>query len=70
MNTIQRITVGTVAVTMVIGLGGCSGMSRRDENTAVGAGIGAVGGALLTGSPVGAIGGAVVGGVIGHEVGR
>ncbi len=70
MKTIQKITVGTVVLAMLAGLGGCGGMSRRDENTAVGAGVGAVGGALLTGSPIGLIGGAVVGGVVGHEVGR
>jgi osmotically inducible lipoprotein OsmB len=36
---------------------------------AVGAGIGAVGGAVLTGGSAAAtVGGAVVGGVIGHEI--
>lgn len=70
MKTMQRITVGAVAVAMLVGLGGCGGMSTRDQNTAVGAGVGAVGGALLTGSPIGVVGGAVVGGVIGHEVGK
>jgi osmotically inducible lipoprotein OsmB len=70
MKTIQKFAVGTVAAAMLLGLGGCGGMSARDENTAVGAGVGAVGGALLTGSPIGLIGGAVVGGVVGHEVGR
>ncbi len=49
---------------------GCSGMSKREKNTAVGAGVGAVGGAILTGgSAVGTVGGAAVGGFIGHEVG-
>lgn len=49
----------------------CSGMSEQSKNTAVGAGVGAVGGAVLTGgSAVGTIGGAAVGGVIGHEVGQ
>jgi osmotically inducible lipoprotein OsmB len=70
MKTIQKFAVSAVAASFLLGLGGCSGMSARDQNTAVGAGVGAVGGALLTGSPVGVIGGAVVGGVIGHEVGR
>lgn len=52
-------------------LGGCSGMSRQGENTAVGAGVGAIGGAILTGgSAAGTLGGAAVGGVIGHEVGK
>ncbi|MGL6108963.1 MAG: glycine zipper 2TM domain-containing protein [Rubrivivax sp.] len=57
------------AAALLIGLGACSGMSRQEQNTAVGAGVGAVGGAVLTGgSAVGTVGGAVVGGVIGHEV--
>jgi osmotically inducible lipoprotein OsmB len=44
-------------------------MSTQDRNTAIGAGVGAVGGAVLTGgSPIGTVGGAAVGGVIGHEV--
>jgi osmotically inducible lipoprotein OsmB len=54
---------------MLLGLAGCSGMSSQDKNTAVGAGIGAVGGAVLTGgSAVGTVGGAAVGGFIGHEM--
>ena len=65
MKTMQRFTVSTVAVAVLLGLGGCSGMSARDENTAIGAGIGAVGGAVLTGgSAIGTVGGAAVGGVI------
>jgi osmotically inducible lipoprotein OsmB len=50
---------------------GCSGMSEQGKSTAIGAGIGAVGGAVLTGgSAVGTIGGAAVGGVVGHEVSK
>jgi osmotically inducible lipoprotein OsmB len=56
---------------MLVGLGGRAGMSGQDKNTAIGAGAGAVGGALLTnGSAVGTIGGAAVGGIIGHEVSK
>jgi len=44
-------------------------MSKQDKNTAIGAGVGAVGGAVLTGgSALGTVGRAAVGGVIGHEV--
>jgi len=44
-------------------------MSQQDQNTAVGAGIGGVAGAVLTdGSAIGTVGGAVVGGVIGNQV--
>lgn len=71
MKTIQRLATSTIVAAMLLGLGGCSGMSARDQNTAVGAGIGAVGGAVLTGgSAVGTVGGAVVGGVIGNQVGK
>ncbi|MBI3524360.1 MAG: glycine zipper 2TM domain-containing protein [Betaproteobacteria bacterium] len=68
MKTIQRFAIGAVTATMLLGLGGCAGMSKQDRNTAIGAGVGAVGGAILTGgSTAGTIGGAAIGGVIGHE---
>ncbi len=71
MKTTQRITLGAIAAAMLFGLGACSGMSTQDKNTAIGAGVGAVGGAVLTGgSAVGTVGGAAVGGVIGHEVSK
>ena len=54
---------------ILLGLGGCSGMSTWDQNTAVGAGVGAVGGAILTGgSAIGTVGGAAVGGFIGNQI--
>ncbi|WP_442947201.1 glycine zipper 2TM domain-containing protein [Noviherbaspirillum sp.] len=56
---------------MLLGMSACSNMSTRDRNTAMGAGIGAVGGAVLTGgSPVGTVGGAAVGGLIGNQVSK
>lgn len=71
MKTNQKLAISTVAAVMLLGLGGCAGMSAQDKSTAVGAGVGAVGGAVLTGgSAVGTIGGAAVGGIIGHEVGK
>ena len=70
MKTNQKFALGTVAAAMLLGLGGCASMSSQDKSTAVGAGVGAVGGAVLTGgSAIGTVGGAAVGGVIGHEVG-
>jgi len=69
INTLQRTALSAIAAAMLLGLGACSGMSTQDKNTAIGAGIGAVGGAVLTGGGVlGTVGGAAVGGVIGHEV--
>jgi osmotically inducible lipoprotein OsmB len=69
INTLQRYTLSAVAAAMLLGLGACSGMSAQDKNTPIGAGVGAVGGAVLTGgSTMGTVGGAAVGGVIGHEI--
>ena len=71
MKMIYRLAQGAVAIVMLLSVASCSGMSRQDKNTAVGAGIGAVGGAILTGGgTVGTLGGAAVGGVIGHEIKR
>lgn len=70
MKTMRRIAVSVVTIVVMLGLTGCSGMSARDRNTAIGAGAGAVGGAVLTGgSALGTVGGAAVGGVIGNQVG-
>lgn len=64
-------TLGAFAAAKLLGLGGCANMSEQDKRTAIGAGVGAVGGGVLTGgSAVGTVGGAAVGGVIGHEVGK
>ena len=69
IHRMHRHALGAVALAMLLGLGACSGMSTQDRNTAVGAGVGAVGGAILTGgSTLGTVGGAAVGGIIGHEV--
>ncbi|EJD6378598.1 osmotically-inducible lipoprotein OsmB [Providencia rettgeri] len=60
-----------VIATVAISVSACSNMSKRDKNTAIGAGVGAVGGAVLTGgSSVGTVGGAAIGGIIGHQVGK
>ena len=69
MKTNRHISISISITALVLGLSGCAGMSQRDNNTAVGAGVGAVAGAILTnGSAVGTIGGAAVGGVIGNNV--
>ena len=71
MKTMQRYVFSAVAAAMLLGLGGCAGMSTQDKSTVIGAGAGAVGGAILTGgSAVGTVGGAAVGGIIGHEVSK
>lgn len=69
MNTIQKLAVNAVVTAALLGVVGCTGMSAHDKNTAIGAGIGAIGGSILTGgSAVGTVGGAAVGGVIGHAI--
>lgn len=71
MKTIKSIAVSTAAVAFLLGLGGCAGMTGQQRDTAIGAGVGAVGGAVITGgSALGTAAGAAVGGVIGHEVGK
>lgn len=71
MKNMHKATLGVLALAGALAVGGCSNMSQRDKNTAIGAGVGAVGGAALTGgSAVGTVGGAAVGGVIGNQVGK
>jgi len=69
MNNIRNSRFSILAITLSVALAGCAGMSSHGQSTAIGAGAGAIGGAVLTGgSAAGTIGGAVVGGVIGHEI--
>lgn len=66
MRTTSKIAVA--AALALATLAGCSGMSRQDRNTAVGAAGGAVAGNVLSGgSTLGTVGGAVAGGAVGHE---
>ncbi|MDO8299087.1 glycine zipper 2TM domain-containing protein [Lacisediminimonas sp.] len=71
MKTIRKFAAGTITITVLATMLGCSGMSTQDRNTAIGAGVGAVGGSVLTdGSTLGTVGGAVVGGAVGRQVGK
>ncbi len=71
MKTKNNLALTIVAATLIVSLSGCSSMSTRDKNTAIGAGVGAVAGAVLTGgSGLGTVGGAAVGGIIGNQIGR
>lgn len=66
-STSKRIAAAALAVTLALSLSACSNWSKRDRNTAIGAG--AIGGSVLThGSGLGTIGGAAIGGIIGHQV--
>ena len=67
MRYYKIISVSTIVLSLV--LGGCSGLTTRQKNTAAGAAIGGVAGAVLTGgSTFGTVGGAAIGGIIGHGV--
>ena len=71
MKKLNTIAAGSLALAMLLGASACSNMSTRDRNTAMGAGIGAVGGAVLTGgSSAGTVGGAAIGGLIGNQVSK
>lgn len=65
----SRDVANCIAILMLIVVTGCSNMSNREKNTAIGAGVGAAAGAVITGgSAIGTVGGAVVGGAIGNRV--
>lgn len=72
MRAIQNsVSTAAVAAAVLLGLGGCSGMTKQEKGAVIGAGAGAIGGSVLTGgSTAGTVGGAAVGGVIGHEVSK
>ena len=70
-HVLIKMSVFFVMLGLTAALNGCNGMSRQGQDTAVGAGIGAVGGAILTGgSAIGTVGGAAVGGVVGNQIGK
>lgn len=72
MNTlIAKRLSSLVVLTCALSMTACSSMSTRDKSTAIGAGIGAVSGAVLTnGRALGTVGGAAVGGIIGNQIGK
>nr|WP_241241063.1 glycine zipper 2TM domain-containing protein [Burkholderia cenocepacia] len=72
MRKLDSVAVEMAIVTMtIVVLAGCGGMSHRGTDTVIGAGVGGVTGAVLTGgSALGTVGGAAVGGVVGNQVGK
>jgi osmotically inducible lipoprotein OsmB len=67
----MKLTLTSILAAFIasIGLGGCAGVSKQDQNTLAGAGIGGGAGAILTdGSAAGTLGGAAVGGIIGRLI--
>ncbi|MDP3775998.1 glycine zipper 2TM domain-containing protein [Methylotenera sp.] len=71
MNTTNKYVTNVMMTFVLLSVVGCSSMSARDKNTAIGAGVGGIAGAVLTGgSALGTVGGAAVGGVIGNQIGK
>jgi osmotically inducible lipoprotein OsmB len=63
MKNLQKSLLNTVAAAVLASLVGCARMSEQGQDTAIGAGAGALGSAVLTnGSGIGTVGGAAVGG--------
>lgn len=46
--TSKKMAAAVLAITVAMSLSACSNWSKRDRNTAIGAGAGALGGAVLT----------------------
>ena len=61
-HSIRRFGVCALLVATVASLSACDSMTRRQRDTAIGAGVG--GNALST------LGGAAAGGIIGNQVGK
>ena len=67
MTPVSRTLRILALAALVPALSACANLSTRQQNAAIGAGVGAIGGAILTGgSTLGTLGGAAIGGVIGH----
>ncbi len=64
------ITKLLACLCIAVSVAACGGMSTRDRDTVIGAGIGTAAGAAITNDVGGAVAGGVVGGVIGNQVGK
>lgn len=71
MNNLQKLVLGTSAVSLMLVLNARKGLSPRGKSIAVATGIGGIAGSLLTaGSATGSLGGAAVGSLIGNQMGK
>ena len=71
MNSLEKVVLGTSAVSLLLVLSARKGMSLRGKSIAVAAGIGGMAGSILTaGSAMGGVGGAAIGSFIGSQVSR
>lgn len=70
-NKMKKIVTALLVAGGLLALSGCKNLSEQEKDTAIGAELGAISGAILTdGSGLGTVGGAAVGGIIGHETGQ
>lgn len=65
-HTVSPRLGGCLALALALGLTACAGMTQREKNTAIGAGVG--GSVLTGGGTLGTLGGAAIGGVIGNQI--
>ena len=70
MTSLRTLSTVLATSALALSLVGCGNMSQRDRATATGAGVGALGGAMLGGGTAGTLGGAAVGAVIGNQIGK
>lgn len=70
MNAMRRVGAGVLLVLTLASLSACDSMTRRQRDTAIGAGVGGVAGAAIGGSALSTLGGAAAGGLIGNQVGK
>jgi osmotically inducible lipoprotein OsmB len=69
--TLKKSLLWALLIAFSLNITACGSMSTRGKSTALGAGIGAVGGAVLTGgSALGTVGGAAIGGVVGNQINK
>lgn len=67
----KKIVTALLVAGGLLVLSGCKNLSEQEKDTAIGAELGAISGAILTdGTGLGTVGGAAVGGIIGHEAGQ
>jgi osmotically inducible lipoprotein OsmB len=71
LNALQKLILGTSAVSLMLVLNARKGLSPRGKSIAVATGIGGVAGSLLTaGSATGSLGGAAIGSLVGSRMGE
>lgn len=71
MNVLQKLILGTSAVSLMLVLNARKGMSARGRSIAVATGVGGIAGSVLTaGSAMGSLSGAAIGSLVGNQLGK